>query len=127
MAIAESREVGHGTPSARSPRSDQGSPFRFAIDGLLLRRRYSAAVGLLDWRGWDRLDDLDRRMGFCREWNERSLRHQERFLWLIMVIVVLAAVINAVQSRWVWVGVDSALAAWNGRALQRIRSRAAPS
>lgn len=84
-------------------------------------------MGLRDWRGWDRLDELDRRTGLQREWTEASVVRMQRFLWGGTVVMLLAAAVNAVQGDWGWAAVDGAVAAGfviNPWVLRTIRKRA---
>jgi hypothetical protein len=85
-------------------------------------------MGFLDWRGWKRLDDLDRRTGFRREWTEGSIKRTERFLWVLTAMELLAAVVSAVGAGWVWAVTFGALAGlgpfWNPYTIRKIRARA---
>lgn len=85
-------------------------------------------MGLLDWRGWDRLDELDRRTGFRRRWTEAAVVRTERFLWVLTALVLLLGVINIVERDWVWAvillvtGFVSLFT--NRRTIERIRKQA---
>ena len=85
-------------------------------------------MGLLDWRGWDRLDEFDRRTGLQREWTEASVVRTQRFLWAVTAVVLLAAAVNAIQGDWGSAVVNGAFAApgfvINPWAIRRIRKRA---
>ncbi|MEA2827016.1 MAG: hypothetical protein QOG43_1455 [Actinomycetota bacterium] len=85
-------------------------------------------MGFLDWRGWNRLDDLDRRTGLRRDWTEDSIRRTGRFLWVLTAVEFLAAVIGAVGGDWLWAVTFAAFAAlgpvWNPRTIRTIRTRA---
>ena len=84
-------------------------------------------VGFLDWPGWDRLDDLDRRTGFRRPWTKASIRRTEWLLWLLTVLVALSAITSVLERAWAWAVVSGIVAVgspfWNRRAIQRIRDR----
>jgi hypothetical protein len=58
-------------------------------------------VGFLDWRVWDRLDQLDRRTGLRRPWTKASIRRTERAMWLLTTLVLLSGLIDAIEGRWV--------------------------
>ena len=84
-------------------------------------------VGFLDWPGWDRLDDLDRRTGFRRPWTKASIRRTEWFLWLLTVLVAISAITSVLERAWAWAVVSGIVAVgspfWNRRAIQKIRDR----
>ena len=84
-------------------------------------------VGFLDWPGWDRLDDLDRRTGFRRPWTKASLRRTEWLLWLVTVLVAISAITSFLERAWAWAVISGIVAvgspSWNRRAIQRIRDR----
>ncbi len=58
-------------------------------------------MGFLDWRGWDRLDDLDRRFGLRTDPSDRSPRTQRRLKLLGALLLVVAAAIRFATGRWV--------------------------
>jgi lysylphosphatidylglycerol synthetase-like protein (DUF2156 family) len=86
-------------------------------------------VGFLGWRGWDRLDDLDRRAGTQQPLTERSILRTQRFMWAITVLALLSAVLSLVDRNWAW-GTALVVIAFvsvftNRRAVRMLRERAA--
>lgn len=85
-------------------------------------------MGFQDWSGWDRLDDLDRRLGLRRPPTEASVRRSERFLWAVTVMMLVAPVVSAFEHHWLKTAVLGALVplsvATNRRSIKNLRRRA---
>lgn len=58
-------------------------------------------MGFLTWRGWDRLDDLDRRLGLRRQRTDASATRMRRLLPVVIGIEVVTAIFNAAQHQWI--------------------------
>jgi len=57
-------------------------------------------VGFLDWRGWDRLDDLDRRFGLRTDPSDRSPQTKRRIALAGALGMALVAAIRFASGRW---------------------------
>jgi len=85
-------------------------------------------VRFLDWRGFDRLDELDRRAGLRRETPEAlSVERIRRSLWVLAALVLVGAAISVAQHRWAFVVFDGVVvtigAFWSRRVIRKMRER----
>lgn len=84
-------------------------------------------MGFLDWRGWSRLDELDRRVGLRREVTEASIRSSQLWLWAITAMMLVMAVSNVIERDWLRAGAFAAFApvsvATNRRSIKKLRRR----
>ena len=67
-------------------------------------------MGILNWRLWDRLDDLDRRTGFRRDPTERWAKGMPLMSAVFAVGFAVNALIYLVQARWTMATVEGVLA-----------------
>jgi hypothetical protein len=86
-------------------------------------------VGFLHWRGWDRLDDLDRRVGINRQPRTRSQRVRSvramGFVWVLLGLT--QAALNLEREAWLLTCIALAVViaalftvVWATRQLRRI-------
>ncbi len=67
-------------------------------------------MGFLEWRGWDRLDDLDRRFGLRTDPSDRSPETKRRIALAGALVMALVAAIRFASGRWARAIVPMALA-----------------
>ncbi len=80
-------------------------------------------MGFLNWRLWDRLDDLDRRTGFRRDPTERWAKGMPLMFAVFAVGFAVNALIYLVQARWTMATAEGVFALLAGLAsLSLLRS-----
>ncbi len=80
-------------------------------------------MGILNWRVWDRLDELDRRTGFRRDRTERWAKGMPLVFAAVAVGFAVNTLIYLVQARWTMAIVEGLIALVNGLAsLSLLRS-----
>lgn len=111
-----------GCATTHAARADC-APAARALTRLIRRLRYSDHVGLRDWPGWRRLDDLDRRSGFApdgpwRPWIPIALGVGLVLLWFFKALTIGGSVVESVLSVAAIIGLI-AVVALGGSAIQR--------